>query len=499
MEKFFKQNIMKTKIFLLTFFLSQIALSQTIEKSSIDNGGASVSNANIQIVYTIGEVNVQEVTAGNLSISEGFIGSDLMASNPYIIVPDVEILLDITEECEATPTAPTANNGYGDIFTATPDVTFPITTQGSTEILWTYDDGNGNTVTQTQNVIINNQVPVLSNLSVPLDPVTVNSSVSLSVDYDDNNLSEALIDWGDGFQTYGEIDTGVITADHMYTTPGVYILEIQVKDDCGETASLVYQYIVAYDPSGGFVTGGGWINSPAGAYTADPSLAGKANFGFVSKYKKGQTVPTGNTEFQFKAGDLNFKSSLFDWLVISGSKAKFKGEGTINGIGSYGFMISAIDEDSKEGKIDKFRIKIWDKANEEFIVYDNELDGLDDSDPTTEIAGGAIVVHSGKGKINDPATILSDDDLSSSEFIMYPNPFSNNAFIKLRLNESSNIIIDIYDLNGRLIENLYYGNIEKGVNYNFEFNPRISLKNGIYIVKFIMENGSVYTKKLIKK
>ena len=85
-------------------------------------------------------------------------------------------------------------------------------------------------------------------------------------------------------------------------------------------AEEVYQYIVVYDPSGGFVTGGGSINSRAGAYTADPSLAGKANFGFVAKYKKGQTVPTGNTEFQFKAGDLNFNSSLFDWLIIAGSK-----------------------------------------------------------------------------------------------------------------------------------------------------------------------------------
>ncbi len=29
--------------------------------------------------------------------------------------------------------------------------------------------------------------------------------------------------------------------------------------------------VVIYDPDGGFVTGGGWINSPAGAYSADPT------------------------------------------------------------------------------------------------------------------------------------------------------------------------------------------------------------------------------------
>ena len=38
------------------------------------------------------------------------------------------------------------------------------------------------------------------------------------------------------------------------------------------------------------------------------ALSGKANFGFVSQYEKGKTVPTGNTEFQFQTGNLNFKS-----------------------------------------------------------------------------------------------------------------------------------------------------------------------------------------------
>lgn len=59
---------------------------------------------------------------------------------------------------------------------------------------------------------------------------------------------------------------------------------------------------MVYDPAAGFVTGGGWINSPAGAYSANTDLTGKATFGFVSKYQNGATVPTGNTEFQFLGG-----------------------------------------------------------------------------------------------------------------------------------------------------------------------------------------------------
>jgi len=51
-----------------------------------------------------------------------------------------------------------------------------------------------------------------------------------------------------------------------------------------------------------------WDNVGAGPM----GPTGKATFGFVSKYKKGATVPTGNTEFVFKAADLNFHSTSHD-------------------------------------------------------------------------------------------------------------------------------------------------------------------------------------------
>jgi hypothetical protein len=52
------------------------AQAQTIEKFSIDSGGNISSGSNITILYTIGEVNVQELNTGNILLSEGFISSD---------------------------------------------------------------------------------------------------------------------------------------------------------------------------------------------------------------------------------------------------------------------------------------------------------------------------------------------------------------------------------------------------------------------------------------
>ena len=206
----------------------------------------------------------------------------------------------------------------------------------------------------------------------------------------------ATIAWDDGNFTIIDIPDGdrTVNSTHNYSKAGVYTINLTIKDDDAGNDSMIFQYIVVYDSSGGFVTGGGWIDSPEGAYTPDPNLTGKANFGFVSKYKKGQQNPIGNTEFQFHAADMNFHSDSYGWLVIAGHKAMYKGNGTINGTGNYGFMISAIDEKlTPSTDVDMFRIKIWDKDNNDTVIYDNQLGDDEDEDPTTEIAGGQIVIH----------------------------------------------------------------------------------------------------------
>ena len=177
---------------------------------------------------------------------------------------------------------------------------------------------------------------------------------------------------------------------------GVYSLRITFNgDDCYFYSSGYNGTIVVFDATGGFVTGGGWIHSPEGAYYPDISLTGKASFGFVSKYKKGANVPTGNTEFQFKVANLNFHSDSYEWLVITGAKAQFKGSGTINGEGLYKFMLTGIDAELNKADsftVDRFRIKLWveNECGEESVVYDN---ALGDDLSSTEISGGSIVIH----------------------------------------------------------------------------------------------------------
>ncbi|RSK40255.1 T9SS type A sorting domain-containing protein [Mangrovimonas spongiae] len=62
-----------TTSFLIISLLWFSGTAQTIEKFSIDSGGTSVFNGNIELIYTIGEVDIQEVSGGSILVSEGFI------------------------------------------------------------------------------------------------------------------------------------------------------------------------------------------------------------------------------------------------------------------------------------------------------------------------------------------------------------------------------------------------------------------------------------------
>jgi hypothetical protein len=151
--------------------------------------------------------------------------------------------------------------------------------------------------------------------------------------------------------------------------------------------------VVVHDTAG-FVTGGGWYNSLAGADVLNPTAKGTVLFGFVSKYKKGAAVPDGASMIYFHAGKMLFHSTSYEWLVVSGCYAQFKGTGKVNGVAGYSFTITL-----RDGRLcapatsDGIRVKITGPGG---VRYDN-APGTDDISPTSgsvqPIAGGSIVIH----------------------------------------------------------------------------------------------------------
>ncbi|WP_170109857.1 DUF7948 domain-containing protein, partial [Xanthomarina spongicola] len=132
------------------------------------------ANNSAPFIYTFNDItNATGVFSG---ITAGTFDYSIMAANGCLTngthtvgapdlsfllpIPDVATLPDVNVECEVTSlTAPTATDVCGGTTSATTDTTLPITTLGTTIVTWTYTNGNGDTVMQTQNVVIADSTP----------------------------------------------------------------------------------------------------------------------------------------------------------------------------------------------------------------------------------------------------------------------------------------------------------------------------------------------------
>lgn len=84
-------------------------------------------------------------------------------------------------------------------------------------------------------------------------------------------------------------------------------------------------------------------------------------------------------------------------------------------------------------------------------------------------------------------------EVKTPEFSIFPNPSQGILNINIELDETSNVRIEIYDCGGKLIEQVYTGNLNTGHNH-IEWEHKLA--GGIYNVGISM-GGLIQTKKLI--
>ena len=83
------------------------------------------------------------------------------------------------------------------------------------------------------------------------------------------------------------------------------------------------------------------------------------------------------------------------------------------------------------------------------------------------------------------------------DFSFYPNPMNESSVLSFNTLQKENVSVDIYDLLGRKICNIFDGVKESG-NNSFEITKSMMQNSGIYFVK-ISVDSTVYVKKLVKK
>ncbi|RED42122.1 putative secreted protein (Por secretion system target) [Winogradskyella eximia] len=172
--------------------------SQTLYKSSIDSGGDNVKVGNTKLLYTIGEVNVQELNVGGTHVSEGFIS------------PLEKIDIIITEIMQNPDAVTNANGEYFEVYNPTK---YPINLKG-----WAIKDDLADATPH----IIN------ADLIVPADGFVVlarnsdfatNGNVVVDYEYIDtdlNNTTDAII-LEDGETT--EVDRTVYDGGILWPNP----------------------------------------------------------------------------------------------------------------------------------------------------------------------------------------------------------------------------------------------------------------------------------------
>jgi len=96
--------------------------------------------------------------------------------------------------------------------------------------------------------------------------------------------------------------------------------------------------------------------------------------------------------------------------------------------------------------------------------------------------------------ITPTATVLEESKINIAA---YPNPFVDNADITYNLNSEAKVKVEIFDLQGKLITNLFEGNQNAG-NYKLNFDAKsVSTGSGIYIVKMTV-NSDVYSNQIVQ-
>ncbi|MBC7915418.1 MAG: T9SS type A sorting domain-containing protein [Pyrinomonadaceae bacterium] len=97
-----------------------------------------------------------------------------------------------------------------------------------------------------------------------------------------------------------------------------------------------------------------------------------------------------------------------------------------------------------------------------------------------------------------PIIPSSLSERTTMEFTVFPNPVSNQATLEFTSFQSGEGILNLYDLQGRLILEIFKGNINSGVK-NRKVLSTQNLENGTYIVRLMIGKNMLAKKVLIQK
>ncbi len=134
--------------------------------------------------------------------------------------------------------------------------------------------------------------PTIKAIAGPTEPQRIDVPVEIVTSFADpsgtSDNYELVVDWGD--ETAPEViavDPGseptsslaaIVPASRVYSSPGVYSIEVTVRDDAGGEAVGTYEFVVVFDPdTRGRVSGKGFDRSGPEAHSGSPWFGSPAS------------------------------------------------------------------------------------------------------------------------------------------------------------------------------------------------------------------------------
>ncbi len=141
---------------------------------------------------------------------------------------------------------------------------------------------------------------------------------------------------------------GTLTACVMLSNVPVNVYDVGISVGGSYYTGSNGAVLAVYDPSLGFVTGGGTIFHNGVT----------ANFGFNVKYKK-NGAPQGELLYMecSPTGSVKLKSTSMQSLSIVGNTGVIIGKATLNGVGNYTFRATVVDN-GEPGRNDQFGLRV---------------------------------------------------------------------------------------------------------------------------------------------
>ncbi|HEY0379570.1 MAG TPA: M4 family metallopeptidase [Pyrinomonadaceae bacterium] len=148
--------------------------------------------------------------------------------------------------------------------------------------------------------------------------------------------------------TTGTVASGALNVACNFASVPVNVYDVNISIGGNYYTGSADSIVVVYDPSLGFVTGGGVVTHNGV----------RANFGLNIKYLKNGNAQGNLIYIEHRAtGDVVVKSTAMGVMAIVGGEAQPVGKAVVNGVGNYSFIARAIDK-GEPGTADQFGLRV---------------------------------------------------------------------------------------------------------------------------------------------